>query len=261
MTRNENVKHLFTHSLINLFTSKKLVAFTLAEVLITLGIIGVVAAMTIPVLISKYNKTMTEVRLKETYSKLMNMAKLSVAEFGEFDPSGDVATTDFSPENGKIIFEKYFMPFIKVNYKYSDSECVNLSKSYGASQNSQQFIDMNGACYNLVNGTSIIFWTGKQTTDFFLYPVRINLYPNKQRKVEGKDVFAFYIDFNEKGVQLSSFVRVMGLNPTDEQLKQFCIADSGRITYGGYYIDRSNFCTELILRNGLKIPADYPIKF
>ena len=29
-------------------------AFTLAEVLITLGIIGVVAAMTIPTLISKY---------------------------------------------------------------------------------------------------------------------------------------------------------------------------------------------------------------
>ena len=36
-------------------------AFTLAEVLITLGIIGVVAAMTIPTLISNYQKKQFEV--------------------------------------------------------------------------------------------------------------------------------------------------------------------------------------------------------
>ena len=36
--------------------TKHLKAFTLAEVLITLGIIGVVAAMTIPTLISKIGK-------------------------------------------------------------------------------------------------------------------------------------------------------------------------------------------------------------
>ena len=35
------------------------VAFTLAEVLITLGIIGIVSAMTIPTLINKMMKTMT----------------------------------------------------------------------------------------------------------------------------------------------------------------------------------------------------------
>ena len=44
-----NVNHLLTYLPTNLLTSKK-VAFTLAEVLITLGIIGVVAAMTLPTL-------------------------------------------------------------------------------------------------------------------------------------------------------------------------------------------------------------------
>ena len=39
-------------------------AFTLAEVLITLGIIGVVAALTIPTLISKYQEKQTIVKLK-----------------------------------------------------------------------------------------------------------------------------------------------------------------------------------------------------
>lgn len=37
--------------------------FTLAEVLITLGIIGVVAAMTLPGLIAKHRKTVIETKL------------------------------------------------------------------------------------------------------------------------------------------------------------------------------------------------------
>ena len=45
-------------------------AFTLAEVLITLGIIGVVAAMTMPTLIQKQNERETVVRLKKIHSVL-----------------------------------------------------------------------------------------------------------------------------------------------------------------------------------------------
>ncbi len=48
-------KHLFPYSPITLFTSKK-AAFTLAEVLITLALIGIVAAMTIPTLIQNYQE-------------------------------------------------------------------------------------------------------------------------------------------------------------------------------------------------------------
>ncbi len=48
------------------FSSKQ--AFTLAEVLITLGIIGVVAAMTMPVLIQNYQKKELVIRLKKAVS-------------------------------------------------------------------------------------------------------------------------------------------------------------------------------------------------
>ena len=48
-------------------------AFTLAEVLITLGIIGIVAAMTLPALIQKNNNQVVEARLKKFYS-VMNQA-------------------------------------------------------------------------------------------------------------------------------------------------------------------------------------------
>lgn len=45
-------------------------AFTLAETLITLGIIGVVAALTIPSIIKNYQKKQTAIKLKQTYSLL-----------------------------------------------------------------------------------------------------------------------------------------------------------------------------------------------
>ena len=51
---------------------KKRAAFTLAEVLITLGIIGVVAAMTMPSLINKYQMKSYEVAFKKQYSVLQN---------------------------------------------------------------------------------------------------------------------------------------------------------------------------------------------
>ena len=48
--------------------NKKKSAFTLAEVLITLGIIGIVAAMTLPALIQNYQKKQTVSQLKKAYS-------------------------------------------------------------------------------------------------------------------------------------------------------------------------------------------------
>ena len=48
-------------------------AFTLAEVLITLGVIGVVAAMTMPSLVANYQKKVWVNQLKKTVS-VMNQA-------------------------------------------------------------------------------------------------------------------------------------------------------------------------------------------
>ena len=48
-------------------------AFTLAEILITLGIIGVVAALTVPSLIQNHKKHVIETKLKHVYS-IMNQA-------------------------------------------------------------------------------------------------------------------------------------------------------------------------------------------
>ena len=57
--------------------------FTLAEVLITLGIIGVVAALTLPNLITQYQKNATVQGLKVAYSLLSQAVQKSISENGE----------------------------------------------------------------------------------------------------------------------------------------------------------------------------------
>ena len=58
------------------------IAFTLAEVLITLGIVGVVAALTLPVLISKYKHKELETRFKKSYSLISQASQGMEMELG-----------------------------------------------------------------------------------------------------------------------------------------------------------------------------------
>ena len=61
----------------------RLTAFTLAEVLITLGIIGVVAAMTLPTLINNAQNKQLEVAFKKSYSALSQIAqRVALEDYG-----------------------------------------------------------------------------------------------------------------------------------------------------------------------------------
>lgn len=62
---------------------KKRNAFTLAEVLITLGIIGIVAAMTLPALVQKFEKTILKNQIKKTYSMLSQLQQKLLFEWGD----------------------------------------------------------------------------------------------------------------------------------------------------------------------------------
>src|SRR5574344_897243 len=70
-------------------------AFTLAEVLITLGIIGVVAALTLPVLISNYKDKEYKTAYKKAYSDMSNAILKAVVddEFPVRDKFDDRPTT------------------------------------------------------------------------------------------------------------------------------------------------------------------------
>ena len=55
-------------------------AFTLAEVLVTLGIIGVVAVLTVPNVISSYQKKVYVTQLQKGYSQLQQVFDLAMAD-------------------------------------------------------------------------------------------------------------------------------------------------------------------------------------
>lgn len=63
-------------------TAKIYTGFTLAEVLITLGIIGVVAAMTLPSLVTEYKDKELITRTKKVYSNIQNAVLLSQKDMG-----------------------------------------------------------------------------------------------------------------------------------------------------------------------------------
>ena len=86
----------------------KKVGFTLSEVLITIGIIGVVAAMTLPSLINNSKNRELQTQLKKTYSELNQMSQLFYNDYGmsvpEYTSQSNNAFNDFI--NNK--FPKYF---------------------------------------------------------------------------------------------------------------------------------------------------------
>ena len=85
-------------------------AFTLAEVLITLGIIGVVAAMTLPALIQKNNAKSLEVAFKKAYSNLYNSFNQVIAEgypVYVLNSAGDTPSFDRNSEFAQQVYSKY----------------------------------------------------------------------------------------------------------------------------------------------------------
>lgn len=120
-------------------------AFTLAEVLITLGIIGIVAALTIPSLMAKHQEKVTVTKAIEGYSILQNALNLAKAENGTLD---NWVTSNIETENNSKFIE-IISKYIKFTSKCGfDSKCRENSPFYN-----------NGNVYraDMVNGISIYY--------------------------------------------------------------------------------------------------------
>jgi len=112
--------------------------FTLAEVLITLGIIGVVAALTIPTLMANYQKTAEVAGLKKSYSEVTQALQLMANDMG---CQGDLECTGLFNNDGDVVsrdtifgneFKKYF----------------KLAKDCGVTYNSNNSDDQSKKCFS-----------------------------------------------------------------------------------------------------------------
>ena len=80
----------------NIFINSKL-AFTLAEVLITLGVIGIVAAMTLPAVINNSRNKQLEAGLKRSYSVIGQALDMYQAQSGERIKAGELGMHELKP--------------------------------------------------------------------------------------------------------------------------------------------------------------------
>ena len=124
--------------------TKKKAAFTLAEVLITIGIIGVVAAMTLPALIADYKDKELETRTKKAFS-IINQAAVRAQE--AMGQPGDM-TAIFDPtktsEEVTKNFAKFFNGSTYCEAGYNAEGCKNLHYSIKYAKRTQNANGVTG---------------------------------------------------------------------------------------------------------------------
>lgn len=219
-------------------------AFTLAEVLITLGIIGVVAAMTMPNLIANYQKKQTAAQLKKAYSTFAQALVLSQYENGD---SSEWKLTDSSSSYDENLeyFNNYWKPYLKVikvcktmkECGYDINNYATLADKshfsvYGQPNNMPGFIYGDGT-YAYIRPFS---YQPIYVPNLQLLSIDIN--GAKRPNVIGRDVFQFQIDMS-KGVI------------TGYYSKNSC-------TKNNITSENSRACGGKILADGWEILDDYP---
>ena len=218
---------------------KKLAAFTLAEVLITLAIIGVVAAMTIPTLVSNIQERQFHAKWKECYAILNNAFKLAAAENPRLSILNGSSNSFPSNEFIDAFFKHlYVEDTCGVSTVYDPKRCdasyknppwvgiYNIWSYYktlaGGNLNAYDF------CYKaalLRNGAVIYFgglWSGPTIV------VDVNGY-NQGPNVVGRDVYAINIGTSQtKYIEETSF-RPFGAEGTQTEKSgyQGCSPDIG----------------------------------
>lgn len=235
--------------------------FTLAEVLVTLGIIGIVAAMTIPNLVSNYKKSVTENKLKAQVALISSAIQMAESKHG-FTEEWPVCQNTGSVECTANYFDNYLAPELKVLNicKPSVEACWTPPKNL---LGKVAYLTNSGTKHIsavLANGSSIYMWAGINSG--VSSSEHIQLWfdidgPNKGRGILGSDVFGIIIRF-ANSTSGPKGVSIIGADlDSDVLINDASQGCSSTVT--GYLAGR--YCGALIQANGWKIPKDYPVKF
>ena len=196
--RNDSLKPEDTPAL----TLKRENAFTMAEVLITLGIIGIIAAMTLPSLIQRKQEKVTVTRLKKAYSILSQTYDRLTYEDGS-DPTG-WGLGFMEDQQSHVILANKFLPYLNViqNCIGKDSDYVtkHCTKIYNYSP--------SYSSVRLIDGMTIIFrsWYGdchinagnEKHLQNVCGTIIVDVNGNGSPDLPGNDIFFFY--FTKSGI-------------------------------------------------------------
>lgn len=216
-------------------------AMTMAEVLITLGVIGVVAAMTIPNLISSYQKDQTATQLKKVYTSLSQVVKQSEADNGpsKYWYQGIVYSTDAVQQS----FDTYWAPYIKVlKICEIESDCGYTSNYYKYLSGTEDTMIIVYPTYRttliLPDGVILIIspYYGLELKKYIF----VDLNGAKKPNMYGKDVF-WFVMAGDKGLMPYGY----------EQIEANINGNCKKNGVGTY-------CATKIMRDGWQMEGDYP---
>lgn len=231
-------------------------AFTLAEVLITLGIIGVVAALTIPTLMANHRKKVVETRLSKFYSTINQAILMAEANYGDKIDWGKLDTGYEEDEDGNIDtskskvlpwFEKYLKPYLQLTEYKVDGNSEGKVLAY--------FPD---GSMTMISSSSFIFYPNAK--DYEIIEKDGNI--NRNKNMSGTKYFTFFF-YPWNNSTANKYHYNKGIEPYKvnwDGTKEMLLNDS-TIGCKQNVTNERAYCTALIQMNGWKIPKDYPLRF
>ena len=225
------------------YSLHKKVAFTLAEVLITLGIIGVVAAMTLPALIANHQKKVASTKLKKFYSTMQNVLNFATLDYGEMRYWEFPTKQNDGAQMSKFA-TTYIFPYlqgVKQCNTTENSECFFYANKIFDQGLPVLYIFNDGSCFGMnIGGAGI-----GMGNIHIIYDYNCMQNPNKY----GKDVFEFLINWlGDKYIFKGGGFSTRNMT-TREELLNFC--KNAQNTARGE-------CASLIQFDNWEIKDDYP---
>lgn len=253
------MKNYFTHVKKDKFikTTKNsfFLGFTLAEVLITLGIIGIVAALTIPNLTKKYMDKAIISGVKQAYSILGNAF---ISAQNEYGPANtwifDEADGPYAATDGWFAYITQFLQLtedcgkVKGLYTPCYPQNTKIKTLYGQELSYPMSYRHGGI---LKNGM-YIFLTTSQNMNYASWGfISVDINGAKGPNTYGKDIFVFGI-YTQKGWDKSEQPRLLPVGGRDYASIDVPLACLSGNTYTGYLAEGSftngDFCTGWIIR-------------
>lgn len=215
-------------------------AFTLAEVLITLGIIGIVAALTMPALIAKHQEKVTVTRVQKFYSTLSQSFKMAVLEYGEpenwsISPSifGDDGKLTQDSLEGADKFTEILIKNMKVISRCKKTESCDEYSVYNLNGNTLLSTDFTGRAV-FADGSQInSVWVN--SSDSLIGDISYDVNGKKGPNRVGEDIFFFNV--------MNNGIIPQGLEGTSRFFDENCKLSSN-YQYAGYG------CTAWVVVNG-----------
>jgi type II secretory pathway pseudopilin PulG len=236
----------------NVLTSiKKKLAFTLAEVLIVVGIIGIIAEITIPTLINDIQKNVSMSVLKEDYSMinqvLTQAASESGGDFAELFAYASTPTTDSYESIVTNFVTKNIIPYVKMsrNCGYTTAFACKGDLEYYLNGSAASDAYMYKYIIFLNNGSSLAFIPDNYLGYWTSIIINVDTNGNKKPNTYGKDLFQMRFSGTSKKILF------FGSGNTRADLL-------GSSTNGCNKSSAGMYCGALIMQDGWQVADDYP---